>query len=76
MDDIFFELYKSCHLETRGSRRARQTFAKLLEEITKKFGEDFAEELQMSANIVREEEGLSGFMEGFRFGMTVVSERL
>lgn len=76
MNDIFYDLYKGCYLQTKDSRRARETFENLLELVTSALGEKQADELQMAANIVLEEEGLRGFIEGFRLGMTVISEAL
>ena len=76
MDDIFYDLYKGCYLQTVASRRARETFESLLDLVTAALGEKKTDELQMAANIVLEEEGLRGFIEGFRLGMTVISEAL
>ena len=76
MDDIFFDLYQSFNLETRDSRRARKKLEKLLALVSEALGAEKAEELQMAASIIREEEGLRGFIEGFRCGMTVISEKL
>ena len=76
MNDIFYDLYKSCYLQTAASRRARETFESLLDLVTAALGEKQTDELQMAANIVLEEEGLRGFIEGFRLGMAVISEAL
>ena len=68
MEDIFFELYKSCYLKTKVSKRSRKKMKRLLKEVSEVLGEKKAEELQWATNIVCQEEGLRSFMEGFRFG--------
>ena len=76
MNDIFFELYQSCELETKASRRARKTLEGLLLEVGDALGAKKAGELQSFAETIREEEGLRSFTEGFRFGMAAISEQL
>ena len=45
MDDIFYDLYKGCYLQTAASRRARETFESLLDLVTAALGEKKTDEL-------------------------------
>ena len=76
MEDIFFELYRSCNLKTKDSRRFRKRINHLLEEVAETLGNKKAEELETAVKIVQQEEGIRSFMEGFRLGMTAVSEQI
>lgn len=73
---LFFRLYHSGCIETKASRDSIETVENILIEVAKALGEEKAETLQTAIIITRQEEGMRLFLEGFRYGMALISDSL
>lgn len=73
---LFFRLYRSSRIETRTVGECKAAISEILDKVAQSLGSETSDALRSAIIIAQEEQGMQLFLEGLRYGMSLVSECL